>query len=91
MKLKFAKVCEQTFQVLVEGPLTNMKESLIQFAKPKKLTNSDNPGSHFMSTSMFDAREAMVPGSVYDRWLFDSFFALLFIYVNNNLKGQVRE
>lgn len=44
-----------------------MKESMIQFAKPKKLTNSDNPGSHFMSTSMFDAREAMVPGSVYDR------------------------
>lgn len=44
-----------------------MKESLIQFAKPKKLTNSENPGSHFMSTSMFDAREAMVPGSVYDR------------------------
>lgn len=54
-------------KVLVEGPLTNLKESLIQFAKPKKLINSENPGSHFMSTSMFDAREAMVPGSVYDR------------------------
>jgi regulator of nonsense transcripts 1 len=54
-------------KVLVEGPLTNLKESLIQFAKPKKLTNSDNPGSHFMTTSMFDAREAMVPGSIYDR------------------------
>ncbi|KAF5290885.1 hypothetical protein FQA39_LY14565 [Lamprigera yunnana] len=49
------------------GPLTNLKESLIQFAKPKKLINSENPGSHFMTTSMFDAREAMVPGSVYDR------------------------
>lgn len=47
-------------KVLVEGPLTNLKESLIQFAKPKKLLNSENPGSHFMSTSMFDAREAMV-------------------------------
>ncbi|XP_050293882.1 regulator of nonsense transcripts 1 [Anthonomus grandis grandis] len=54
-------------KVLVEGPLTNMKESLIQFAKPKKLTNSENPGSHFMSTSMFDAREAMVPGSIFFR------------------------
>ncbi|KAJ8984652.1 hypothetical protein NQ317_009880 [Molorchus minor] len=54
-------------KVLCEGPLTNLKESLIQFAKPKKLINSDNPGSHFMTTSMFDAREAMVPGSVYDR------------------------
>lgn len=54
-------------KVLVEGPLTNLKESMIQFAKLKKLINSENPGSHFMSTSMFDAREAMVPGSVYDR------------------------
>lgn len=54
-------------KVLVEGPLTNLKESMIQFAKPKKLMNSENPGSHFMTTSMFDAREAMVPGSVYDR------------------------
>lgn len=40
---------------------------MIQFAKPKKLVNTANPGTHFMSTSMFDAREAMVPGSVYDR------------------------
>lgn len=54
-------------KVLVEGPLTNLKESMIQFAKLKKLINSENPGSHFMSTSMFDAREAMVPGSIYDR------------------------
>ncbi|XP_017776059.1 PREDICTED: regulator of nonsense transcripts 1 homolog [Nicrophorus vespilloides] len=54
-------------KVLVEGPLTNLKESMIQFAKPKKLINLENPGSHFMTTSMFDAREALVPGSVYDR------------------------
>lgn len=54
-------------KVLVEGPLTNLKESLIQFAKLKKLINNENPGSHFMTTSMFDAREAIVPGSVYDR------------------------
>lgn len=54
-------------KVLVEGPLTNLKESVIQFAKPKKLVNAANPGTHFMSTTVFDAREAMVPGSVYDR------------------------
>ncbi|KAG1666725.1 Regulator of nonsense transcripts 1 [Nymphon striatum] len=54
-------------KVLVEGPLTNLKESMIQFSKPRKLTNTINPGCHFMSTTMYDAREAMVPGSVYDR------------------------
>ncbi|CAG0894471.1 unnamed protein product [Darwinula stevensoni] len=53
--------------VLVEGPLTNLRESTIQFAKPRKLINTSNPGTHFMSTAMFDAREAMTPGSVYDR------------------------
>ncbi|XP_066596028.1 regulator of nonsense transcripts 1 [Prorops nasuta] len=54
-------------KVLVEGPLNNLKESMIQFAKPKKLVNAANPGSHFMSTSMYDAREALIPGSIYDR------------------------
>ena len=44
---------------LVEGPLTNMKESLMQFSKPKALMNSLNPGSHFMKTAMYDARDAM--------------------------------
>jgi len=44
---------------LVEGPLSNLKESLIQFSKPRKLLNSLNPGSHFMNTAMYDAREAM--------------------------------
>lgn len=52
---------------LVEGPLTNLKESLIQFSKPRKLVNSANPGGRFMSNTMFDARELLVPGSVYDR------------------------
>lgn len=54
-------------KVLVEGPLTNLKESMIQFAKPKKLVNSVNPGSHFMSTSTYDAREALTPGGAYCR------------------------
>lgn len=54
-------------KVLVEGPLNHLKESLILFSKPKQLLNSNNPGSHFMSTSVYDAREALIPGSVYDR------------------------
>lgn len=39
----------------------------MQFSKPKRLINATNPGSHFMNTAMYDAREAMVPGSMYDR------------------------
>lgn len=53
--------------MLVEGPLNNLKESLIQLSKPKQLVNAANPGSHFMTTHMYDAREALIPGSVYDR------------------------
>ena len=41
----------------------------MQFSKPRKLVNAMNPGSHFMNTAMFDAREAMAPGGVYDRYL----------------------
>lgn len=47
-------------KVLVEGSLNNLKESMIQFSKPKKIINTFNPGQHFMSTTMFDAKEAMV-------------------------------
>uniref|UniRef100_A0A673MYM9 Regulator of nonsense transcripts 1-like n=1 Tax=Sinocyclocheilus rhinocerous TaxID=307959 RepID=A0A673MYM9_9TELE len=54
-------------KVLVEGPLNNLRESLMQFSKPRKLVNTINPGARFMSTAMYDAREAMIPGSVYDR------------------------
>jgi len=54
-------------KVLVEGPLNNLKESLIQFSKPKKLVNAANPGTHFMLTTVYDAREAIIPGSIYDR------------------------
>ncbi|MGH0155667.1 UNVERIFIED_CONTAM: hypothetical protein FKN15_029450 [Acipenser sinensis] len=54
-------------KVLVEGPLNNLRESLMQFSKPRKLVNTINPGARFMSTAMYDAREALIPGSVYDR------------------------
>ena len=35
---------------LVEGPLTNLKESLMQFSKPRKLVNSLNPGNMYHTT-----------------------------------------
>ncbi|XP_067642224.1 regulator of nonsense transcripts 1 homolog isoform X1 [Eurosta solidaginis] len=54
-------------KVLVEGSLNNLKESLIQFQKPKKIVNTLNMGAHFMTTMMADAKEAMIPGSIYDR------------------------
>ncbi|EDX16345.1 regulator of nonsense transcripts 1 homolog [Drosophila simulans] len=54
-------------KVLVEGSLNNLKESLIHFQKPKKLVNSMNIGAHFMSNIIADAKEVMVPGSIYDR------------------------
>ncbi|XP_031564537.1 regulator of nonsense transcripts 1-like [Actinia tenebrosa] len=54
-------------KALVEGPLNNLKESVIQFSKPRKLVNRTNPGGRFMTTTMFDAREALIPGGVYDR------------------------
>nr|BAE02059.1 unnamed protein product [Macaca fascicularis] len=54
-------------KVLVEGPLNNLRESLMQFSKPRKLVNTINPGARFMTTAMYDAREAIIPGSVCDR------------------------
>lgn len=32
-------------KVLVEGPLNNLRESLMQFSKPRKLVNTINPVS----------------------------------------------
>ena len=32
-------------KVLVEGPLNNLRESLMQFSKPRKLVNTVNPVS----------------------------------------------
>ena len=43
----------------MEGSLNNLKESMIQFTKPKKIVNTLNPGSHFMSNVTYDAKEAM--------------------------------
>lgn len=49
-------------KVLVEGSLNNLKESMIQFAKPKKIVNTFNPGQHFMSNAMYDAKEVLGGG-----------------------------
>lgn len=54
-------------KVLVEGSLNNLKESMIQFTKPKKIVNTFNPGSHFMSNVMFDAKEVMNNNSFFDK------------------------
>lgn len=54
-------------KLLVEGSLNNLKESMIQFAKPKKIVNALNPGTHFMNNTMYDAKEALAPGGYYDR------------------------
>ncbi|CAG5115158.1 unnamed protein product [Candidula unifasciata] len=52
---------------LVEGPLSSLKECFVNISKPRKLVNTTNPGGRFMSNTMFDARELLVPGSAYDR------------------------
>jgi regulator of nonsense transcripts 1 len=44
-----------------------VQESLMQFAKPRKLVNALNPGSHFMNTATYDAREALAPGGMFER------------------------
>lgn len=54
-------------KLLVEGSLNNLKESMVQFSKPKKIVNTFNPGTHFMSNAMYDAKEAMGAGSFYDK------------------------
>ena len=38
-----------------------------KFVKPRPLKNQMNPGGRWNSNVMWDAREALVPGSVYDR------------------------
>jgi regulator of nonsense transcripts 1 len=52
----------------VEGPLNNLKESMMQFSKPRKMMNPINPGTHFMTTTTYDAREYLnAVGSGFDR------------------------
>ena len=39
-------------KVLVEGPLNNLRESLMQFSKPRKLVNAINPVSYHRSVQL---------------------------------------
>lgn len=38
--------------VLVEGPLNNLKPSMMTFSKPRPLTNQNNPVGHLLSVAM---------------------------------------
>ncbi|XP_028967713.1 regulator of nonsense transcripts 1 [Galendromus occidentalis] len=48
--------------VVVEGPLTNLRETMLHITRPKKMMNSANPGCHFMNTAMF-TRDSSQSGS----------------------------
>ena len=60
--------------VLVEGPLSNLRPSAIHLPKPETLKNASNPGAHFMSTAMFDAKDVaraasfQVPSNALSYW-----------------------
>lgn len=45
-------------KVLVEGPLNNLKECMIQFSKPRKLVNRSNPVSFFSLLFSFNSHVA---------------------------------
>ena len=45
--------------VLTEGPLNNLKESMMQIPKPKKPTSNFNPGQHFMPSAVSDTRQVL--------------------------------
>jgi len=53
--------------VLVEGPINNLKASLIQLSTPIQSKKTTNSGTHFMTTQMYDASEPLIPGSVNDQ------------------------
>jgi hypothetical protein len=60
------RLCISSF-MNADSAVFAMQESLMQFAKPRKLVNALNPGSHFMNTATYDAREALAPGGMFER------------------------
>lgn len=66
--------------VLTEGALNNLKESMMQFPKPKKPVNSFNPGQHFMSTAVYDARQVC-------RHI-KSISAVVLLYLSSSFEGH---
>ncbi|KAI0989584.1 hypothetical protein GJ496_006647 [Pomphorhynchus laevis] len=57
----------QEHKVFVDGPLTNMKQCLIQIPKLAKTDNLLALGSKYFKNFTYSAKEAMIPGSVYDK------------------------
>uniref|UniRef100_A0AC34QSM7 Upf1 domain-containing protein n=1 Tax=Panagrolaimus sp. JU765 TaxID=591449 RepID=A0AC34QSM7_9BILA len=45
---------------LVEGPLSNLQPSQINFPKPRPLTNQNNPGARFMNNAMYTMQEMAI-------------------------------
>ncbi len=59
----------------------------MQFAKPRKLVNALNPGSHFMNTATYDAREALAPGGMFERLgHLIKHFGIFFVYFFGGLQ-----
>lgn len=53
-------------KVLVEGPLNNLRESLMQFSKPRKLVNTINPVRIPAQTQLTGLELLKVVGTIYD-------------------------
>lgn len=57
----------QEENVLVEGPLNCMKACVLQFPKFAKVDNMFALGPKCFTNFTYSAKEAMIPGSIYDR------------------------
>ena len=58
-------------KVLVEGPLNNLRESLMQFSKPRKLVNTINPVCITPPTPLIYSYSNVIMTSVTYVWLAD--------------------
>ncbi|XP_065905889.1 regulator of nonsense transcripts 1-like [Dysidea avara] len=54
----------QEMDILVEGPLSNLRKNEMHLGKQPKLINHGNPGASFMSRTMYSARDVMMPANV---------------------------
>jgi regulator of nonsense transcripts 1 len=68
-KRHFTKPCLIVFHTMFETHIfsNSLKESVIQFQKPKKIINTLSPGLHFMSNTIYDAKELMGSGSYFNK------------------------
>lgn len=56
-------------KVLVEGPLNNLRESLMQFSKPRKLINTINPVSPPAECARTPQKRSRGVGSFVTMWI----------------------